>query len=129
MAKKGKDTLNKLSEFLKDQGTEPTKKESSPKKKEEFLAEPPLQLVEIEKIEQELKRINKLPIGQLKEQEIADFVRLVALENGTSIRQVLYRVVQEVLTKIKDKDSTDLMMLNTCLYLEYHDALNARLKS
>ena len=129
MAKKGKDTLNKLSKFLKDQeSTNTPAQEKSSGSKKEFLSKSPTQLVEIEKIEQELKRINQMPDGQLKEHEIADFIRLVALENGVSIRQVLYKVVTEVLTKIKEKDSTDLMMMNTCLYLEYHDMLNDKLK-
>lgn len=126
MAKKGKDTLNKLNKFLQETGTEPLEKSAKTGKKA-FLDKAPTSLIEIEAVEHKLKDIYQLPDGQLKEGDLADLIKIIALNNNTSIRQVLYRVISKSLEKIPKQDSTDLMLQSTCMYLEYHDLLNQEL--
>lgn len=115
MAKKN--TLNDLNEFLK----------SSRQKKEnpsggDFLQSKPFSLVEADKLE-EPKTGHDASIHDITSQ-----IRVLANRNNENIRMTLFRIIQEILENTDEANSSDLMLLNTAIYLEHTEKMGEGFK-
>lgn len=121
MAKKGKNTLKDLNEFMKNQ---PKGEEGS----SDFMEKKPTTLVEIEGVEKQLKELQALPEDALKEDALANFILQIANAHNISARKVLYKICEAVIDKTGKQESTDIMLMNTILYLSHHESIVEKLR-
>ncbi|MBK6267141.1 hypothetical protein JKA74_19005 [Marivirga sp. S37H4] len=120
MAKK-KDTLKDLNEFMKNQ---PSQKDGD----ESYLEKKPTSLAEVERLKSDLKKLDELPDGALNEDLLAGFIHKIASAQQLSPRQVLFRLCERTLDMQEESDSSDIMLLNTILYIKQNDLLVEKLK-
>ncbi len=119
MAKK-KDTLKDLNEFMRSQQGKATTDES-------YLEKKPTSLAEVEKLGNDVKKLEELPEGALHEEQIADLIQKIAESHQLSARHILFKVCEKVLQSEENADSSDIMLLNTILYLRHNDLLVQKL--
>lgn len=111
MAKNKKNTLSDLNDFLKNtSGSEP---------QDDYLQAKPHSFVEVEKIAKD-----DAPVKQgLSEKMIAEEIKELARENGEDMRFTLLRIIQSVVNGRESMNSSDLMLLNTTIYLEHTEKM------
>lgn len=111
MAKNKKNTLSDLNDFLKNtSGSEP---------QDDYLQAKPHSFVEVEKIAKD-----DAPVKQgLSEKMIAGEIKELARENGEDMRFTLLRIIQSVVNGRESMTSSDLMLLNTAIYLEHTEKM------
>ncbi len=120
MAKK-KDTLKDLNEFMKQQPDHNADEQG-------FMNKTPTNLAKVEKLSDDIKALNNLPAGSLHEADVASLIKNIANANETSQRQVLFSIIEKVLSVNEDKDGIDIMLLNQVLFLRQHDLIIEKLK-
>ncbi|GAA5033979.1 hypothetical protein GCM10011506_26860 [Marivirga lumbricoides] len=118
---KKKDTLKDLNEFMRNQ---PLKEEEETS----YLEKKPTALAEVERLKEDIKKLEELPEGALNEDKIAELISKTALTHGLSERQVLFNICEKVLNTLKETDSADVMLHNTILYLKHTDLVLSKLK-
>lgn len=118
---KKKDTLKDLNEFMKNQ---PMKgEEDAP-----YLEKKPTSLAEVERLKEDIKKLEALPEGALNEGKVAELIAKTAKTHGISQRQVLFSICEKALNNQEQTDSADIMLLNTILYLKHTDLVLSKLK-
>jgi len=119
MSKK-KDTLKDLNEFMRQQSPANTSGE-------DFMKQQPTSLAAVENIESEVQKLDQLPAGDLQEAAIAALISKAAKAAHLSNRQLLFNIIDEVITKQEKTDSIDIMLLNQVMFLRQHDLLISKL--
>jgi type II secretory pathway component PulM len=119
MAKK-KDTLKDLNEFMRSQQSNATEDEA-------YLDKKPTSLAEVERLKNEIKKLEELPAGALHEDELAELIQKIASAQSLNARHILFKICEKVLQVKEDQDSSDIMLLNTILYLQHNDLLVQKL--
>ncbi len=119
MAKK-KDTLKDLNEFMRSQGAKTADEDS-------YLDQKPTSLAEVERLKVEAKKLDELAPGALQEDDIAKLILKISETHELSSRHILFKVCEKVLQSKENLDSSDIMLLNTILYLHHNDLLVQKL--
>ncbi len=120
MAKK-KDTLKDLNEFMKNQPVNKADDES-------YLEKKPTSLAEVERLQSHIKKLDELPAGALNEDKLAEFIHKISESTQISPRQILFKVCEKVLESQEEIESSDIMLLNTILYIKQNDLIVEKLK-
>lgn len=121
-AKKGKDTLKDLSNFLKDQGS--PEAEDSPKgDADSFLSSKPSTLVNVSKLQEALGEAHQDP----NESFLVEAVQKLAEMENRPVREVLFSLVEAVFAKSNGLSAADLMLLTTVQYLSHSQQVDNKL--
>ncbi|MDN5201757.1 hypothetical protein QQ008_10300 [Fulvivirgaceae bacterium BMA10] len=105
MAKKGKSTLKDLNAFLKQK---------------------PNTLVDVDQVD-----TIEAPASQpeLSESGIIEQIELLAQKNGDNFRNTLLNLIQSALDGQKESNASDIMLLNTVLYLQHTEKVSQNLEN
>ena len=103
-AKKGKDTLKELGQFLKDKDSDEGKTGDAG----EFLESKPRTLVQVNRLRDELNASENPD-----EEFLADAVMQIAAAKEATPQAILYGLIEAVLSKIEEPDPGDLLLLSS----------------
>ena len=118
-AKKGKDTLKELGQFLKEQDSADGQAGDAG----EFLESKPRTLVQVNRLRDELNASENPD-----EEFLADAVMQIAAAKETTPQAILYGLIEAVLSKIEEPDPGDLLLLSSVQYLAHNQRLDAKLQ-
>lgn len=112
MAKNRKNTLSDLNDFLRNTPADVEKPDN-------YLQAKPHSFVEVDKIAKDDAPIS----GDLSEMAIVQEIKKLAEKNGKDMRFALLRVIQTAINERESMNSSDLMLLNTAIYLEHTEKM------
>ena len=115
MAKSKKNTLSDLNDFLKHNSQD----QKSTEEKKEYLKSSPHTIAEVNFLKEDLDKQENMT-----EKVIIDKIAEIAAIKKESFSQVLRRIIITAYESKKDVNATDIMLLNTALYLDHTEQLN-----
>lgn len=117
-AKKGKDTLKDLSKFLQEKDSPETESGGI---SEDFLTAQPNTLVAVSTLSEQFSEQAANPDLDF----LHEVLETLARNEGKSVREVLYALIERSLTAQTSVEASDIMLLSTVQYLSHTQKMGA----